>query len=112
MEDTEYRYVLPQEYQTPPPSAKKPMKKQQNLVAIIRNIVAKAGTPMSYGDIRTELDQSGAYEFKQGVEGWKRTKLIMSAVHNHIKNYGESAVLQKTSDSKVAVKHATAEAPV
>lgn len=108
IEDVEYQYVLPQEYfQHPPKSEKTPRKKQQNLVAVIRDIVTKAGTPMSYGDIRAELDQSGAYEFKQGVEGWRRTKQIMSAVRNHIEYYGERAVLQKTSDSKVTVIHAS-----
>ena len=106
IEDIEYQYVLPQEYfQSPPQSTKPKKEKKQSLVTIIRDIITKAGTPMSYGDIRAELDQSGTYQFKQGVEGWRRTKQIMSAVHNNIKKSGERSLFQKTSDGKVAVKH-------
>ena len=77
---------------------------QQNLIGIIRDVVAGAGSPVSYAAIRAELDTSGRYLFKPGVDGYYRTRQITSAVHNHIKKYGESALLQKTADGKVAIR--------
>ena len=81
------------------------IRQHQNLIGIIRGIVAEAGTPVSYAAIRAELDTSGQYEFKRGVEGYYRTRQITSAVHNHIKKHGESALLQKTADGKVTIKN-------
>ena len=80
-------------------------KKQQNLIGIIREIVESAGSAISYSAVRESLDSSGRYEFKSGVEGYYRTRQITSAVHNHIKKYGESALLCKTADGKIAVKN-------
>lgn len=78
-------------------------KKQQNLIGIIREIVESAGSAISYSAVRESLDSSGRYEFKSGVEGYYRTRQITSAVHNHIKKYGESALLRKTADGKIAI---------
>jgi hypothetical protein len=80
-------------------------KKQQNLVCIIRDIVANIGEPVSYATVRSTLDESGAYEFKKGIEGYFRTRQITSAVHNHIKKYGDAALLCKTADGKIAVRN-------
>jgi len=80
-------------------------KKQQNLIGIIRGILVSAGSPVSYADVRATLDVTGAYEFKKGVEGYYRTRQITSAVHNHIKKYGEHALLQKTACGKITVKN-------
>ena len=86
-------------------TGKLPVKPQQNLVGIIRDIVALADSPVSYAAIRAELDSSERYQFKSGVEGYYRTRQITSAVHNHIRKYGERALLQKTADGKVAVRN-------
>jgi len=67
--------------------------------------LAEAGTPVSYADVRAELDVSGRYEFKKGVEGYHRTRQITSAVHNHIKKYGDNSLLQKTTDGKITIKN-------
>jgi len=81
------------------------VKPQQNLVGIIRGIVSAAGAPVSYATIRAEIDRTEAYQFKRGCEGWRRTNQITSAVHNHIKKYGDAAVLTKTADGKVTTKN-------
>jgi hypothetical protein len=70
-------------------------KKQQNLIGVIAGIVKRAGSPLSAAMIRSALDESGEYEFKRGVEGWRKTNQITSAIYNHIAKYGESALLQK-----------------
>jgi hypothetical protein len=70
-------------------------KKQQNLIGIVTSIVKRAGNPLSVATIRSILDESGEYEFKKGVEGWRKTNQITSAIYNHIAKYGESALLQK-----------------
>jgi len=80
------------------------LKKQQGLVNVIRDIVASIGEPVSYAAVRSAIDESGSYVFKRGCEGWRRTNQIVSAVHNHIKKYGESAVLYKTADGKIALR--------
>ena len=85
--------------------ARPAVRPRQNLIGIIRDILAEAGSPVSYAAIRAELDASGRYEFKRGVDGYYRTRQITSAVHNHIKKYGESALLQKTADGKVTIKN-------
>ena len=79
-------------------------KKQQGLAGIIADIVKSAGVPMSYADVRAQIDESGSYVFKNGCEGWRRTNQITSAVHNHIKKYGEHALFCKTADGKIAVR--------
>ena len=79
-------------------------KKQQNLVGIIADIVRAAGSAISYATIREELDESGRYTFKRGVDGYLRTRQITSAVHNHIRKYGDGALLCKTADGRVAVR--------
>ena len=79
-------------------------KKQQGLVGIIADVVKSVGVPMSYSDVRASLDESGSYVWKKGTEGWRRTNQITSAVHNHIKKYGEYALLCKTPDGKIAVR--------
>jgi len=89
------------------PIGKKTAKRRQNLIAIIRDIVVKAGVPMSYADVRAELDVTGQYVFKSGCEGWRKTNQIVSAVHNHITKYGEAALLCKTADGKIAVNPAS-----
>ena len=81
------------------------VKPQQNLIGVIRDIVASADSPVSYAAIRAELDSSERYQFKSGVEGYYRTRQITSAVHNHIKKHGERALLQKTADGKVTVRN-------
>jgi hypothetical protein len=80
-------------------------KPQQNLVAIIRDIVLSAGHPCGYAEVRAALDVSERYEFKRGCEGWRRTNQITSAVHNHIKKHGEQALLAKTGDGKITIKN-------
>ena len=79
-------------------------KKQQGLVAIIANVVKSAGEPMSYSSVRHAIDESDAYIWKKGVDGYYRTRQITSAVHNHIRKYGEQSLLSKTSDGKIAVR--------
>jgi len=41
---------------------------------------------------------------KRESRGYYRTRQITSAVHNHIKKYGEHALLFKTPDGKIAVR--------
>jgi hypothetical protein len=84
--------------------AKSTPKKQQGLVGIITDIVKSAGTPVSYAAIRSELDESGRYVFKRGVDGWRRTNQITATVHNHIKKCGERALLQKTEDGRIIAR--------
>jgi hypothetical protein len=84
--------------------AKSTPKKQHGLVRIIADIVKSAGTPVSYAAIRSELDESGRYVFKRGVDGWRRTNQITATVHNHIKKYGERALLQKTGDGRIIAR--------
>ena len=79
-------------------------KKQQGLVNVIAGIVESIGEPVSYAVVRAAIDESGSYIFKSGNEGWRRTNQIVSAVHNHIKKYGESAVLRKTECGKIALR--------
>jgi hypothetical protein len=59
---------------------------------------------VSYATVRAEIDNAGSYNFKSGVEGFYRTRQITSAVHNHIKKYGESALLCKTADGRIFVR--------